>query len=120
MTRTSASSLLSTLGLLAILAASALPLLRLGGEWFGWLYAAGAALLLAARFIDPTPAGASLRVKRLKRMEIWTALIFVAGAVFTFLDLPGNDWLAFTMAGGVLTIYTSVMIPRESRKSENS
>ena len=44
-------------------------------------------------------------------MEIWTAIIFVVGAVFMF--LPGKDWIAFTLAGGVLTLYTSIMIPRQ-------
>lgn len=114
--RNALSLALVTLGLLAIMTAAALPLLRMGAGWFGWLYASGSALLLAGRLAGYSAKGAPLRLKRLMRMEIWTALIFVAGAVFTLLPAGGNDWLAFTMAGGVLTIYTSIMIPRESRK----
>ncbi len=30
------------------------------------------------------------------------------------------DWLAFTLAGGVLQIYTSIMIPREAAKGNKS
>ncbi len=112
------STLLSTLGLLAILISAALPLLRIGTAWFGYPYAAGALVLLASRIINPTPEGASLRVRRLLRMEIWTALVFAAGAAFILFGPAGNDWLAFTLAGGVLTVYTSVMIPRESKKRE--
>lgn len=105
---------LPLVGLLIIMVASALPLLRMGHGWFGYLYAAGAAIVLVGRLIYPVPKDCPLRLKRLLRMEIWTALVFVAGAVFTFLNQRGgNDWLAFTMAGGVLTIYTSIMIPRQ-------
>ena len=43
---------------------------------------------------------------------------FLAGAVFMFIPSAGKtDWLAFTLAGGLLTIYTSVMIPRQ--KADN-
>ncbi len=119
-TRSSLSLILSTLGLLAIMTAAALPLLRMAHGWFGYLYGAGAAALLVARLIAPVPDGAPLRLKRLMRMEIWTALVFVAGAVFTFLPSVGNDWLAFTMAGGVLTLYTSLMIPRQKTVKNGS
>ncbi len=79
-------------------------------ETVAYSYSAGAAALLAGRLLSPTPAGASVRLRRLVRMEVWTALIFVAGAVFLFLpQAGGNDWIAFTLAGGVLTVYTSIM-----------
>lgn len=113
MNRKNLSAILPIAGLLAIMTASALPLLRLGHGWFGWLYAAGALLVLVGRLLNRVPKDCPLRLKRLLRMEVWTALVFAAGAVFTFLnDRGGNDWLAFTMAGGVLTVYTSIMIPR--------
>ncbi|MDE5728062.1 MAG: hypothetical protein K2H83_08610 [Duncaniella sp.] len=113
MNRKNLSAILPIAGLLAIMTASALPLLRMGHGWFGWLYAAGALLVLVGRLLNRVPKDCPLRLKRLLRMEVWTALVFAAGAVFTFLnDRGGNDWLAFTMAGGVLTVYTSIMIPR--------
>lgn len=113
MNRKNLSAILPIAGLLAIMTASALPLLRMGHGWFGWLYAAGALLVLVGRLLNQVPKDCPLRLKRLLRMEVWTALVFAAGAVFTFLnDRGGNDWLAFTMAGGVLTVYTSIMIPR--------
>ncbi len=117
MNKTATGFWLSNLGLLTILAAAALPLLRMANDIFGYIYAAGAAMLLIGRFLTLPSKDEPLRLRRLGRMEIWSALIFVAGAVFIFLPQgAGNDWLAFTMAGGVLTIYTSIMIPRERRK----
>lgn len=113
-TRTNLSAVLSMAGLLVIMAASALPFLHVERIVIAWIYAAGAACLLAGRIIGPVPEGAPLRLRRLLRMEVWTALVFVAGAVFLFIPgSGGNDWIAFTLAGGVLTIYTSIMIPRQ-------
>lgn len=118
-TRRRYTSVLSTVGLLAILAAAAMPLLHIALDWFGWLYAAGAAVLLVSRFLTPVPKDAPLRLRRMLRMEIWTALVFVAGAVFILLPgYRGNDWLAFTLAGGVLTLYTSLMIPRAAKEAK--
>ncbi len=109
---------LTNIGLLLIMAAAALPLLRLCTGQFGYIYAAGAAMLLVGRFLTLPAKTEALRIRRLGRMEIWAALVFVAGAVFIFLPQgKGNDWLAFTLAGGVLTLYTSIMIPRERKKA---
>lgn len=110
------------IGLFVILVAAALPFFHLPREVSAWTYAVGSVTLLAGRFLNPAPKGADIRLRRLFRMEIWAALVFVAGAVFLFLPVKpgagaGNDWLAFTIAGGVLTVYTSIMIPREQRRS---
>lgn len=113
--RTIWSNILSTIGLLAIMAAASLPLLRMGTGTAKYIYSAGALLLLVGKFIMPV-IKEPLRLRRLMHMEIWTALIFVVGAVFMFLS--GNDWIAFTLAGGVLTLYTSIMIPRQKITKE--
>lgn len=112
------STILAMCGLLLIMAAVALPVFHASRTAVSWVYATGALLHLIGRIIQPTPAGASLKLRRLLRMEIWTAFIFVLGAIFLFLRVTpgageGNDWIAFTLAGGVLTLYTSIMIPRQ-------
>lgn len=112
-------------GLLLIMAAVALPVLHVSRDIVCWVYATGALLLIIGRLTQRTPAGASLKLRRLLRMEIWTALVFVAGAVFLFLPVKpgageGNDWIAFTLAGGVLTLYTSIMIPRQKLTDNNA
>ena len=111
------STLLASAALIIILAAAAMPIFHATRTMAAIVYSAGAALLLAARIFTKVPAGASVRLRRLLRMEIWTALVFAAGAVFLWLPIKpgegaGNDWLAFTIAGGLLTVYTSIMIPR--------
>lgn len=118
MTRTNLSTMLAMVGLLLIMAAMAMPVFHLDRTFITWIYAVGAASLLAGRLMQKTPEGASPKLRRLMRMEVWTALVFVAGAVFLFLPVKpgageGNDWIAFTLAGGVLTLYTSIMIPKE-------
>ncbi len=111
--RNTLSTVLVTIGLLAIMTAAFLPLVHIGGSYNRYIYAAGAIALLAGRIIAPAVKDAPLRLRRLLRVEIWTALIFVVGAVFLFLPSAGaTDWIAFTLAGGVLTVYTSIMIPR--------
>lgn len=113
--RKTLSEVLSAVGLLAIMIAALLPLLHQSGDWMRYLYAVGAAILLGGRIATPKVGdGASLRLRRLVRMEFWAAVLFVVGAVFLFIPKAGaTDWLAFTLAGGVLTVYTSIMIPRQ-------
>lgn len=115
--RETASTVMVTVGLLAIMTAAFLPLIHAAQDWMRYLYAAGALVLLVGRFVAPKVKDAPLRLRRLLRMEVWVALIFIVGAVFLFLPSAGKqDWLAFTLAGGILTLYTSIMIPRQKLK----
>lgn len=108
------STVMVTIGLMSIMVAAFLPLIHINQGWTRYVYAAGTLVLLIGRLVAPRVKDAPLRLRRLLHMEIWTALIFGAGAVFLFLpSVGGKDWLAFTLAGAVLTIYTSVMIPRQ-------
>ena len=69
--------------------------------WWKYVYAAGAACYLVAKFFTPY-TGSHPRVKRLMRIESW----------------------AFTLAGGALLIFTSLSIPRtiskELRRSQEA
>lgn len=99
-------------GLLLIVAATAMPLLRIEGDAFKYVYSAGALLVLAGRAFNRCPYQI-LRVKRLYRIEVWAGIIFCAGAFFMFYKGAGRmDWMAFTLAGGVIEAYASIMIPR--------
>lgn len=114
------STVMVTLGLMSIMVAAFLPLIHINQDWTRYLYAAGALVLLIGRFVAPRVKDAPLRLRRLLHMEIWTALIFIVGAVFLFLpSAGGKDWLAFTLAGAALTIYTSVLIPRQKLGKQN-
>lgn len=105
---------LAPVGLLLIAVATLMPLFS-GGfrslDTLRWLYAAGALWMLVCRLFSPY-RGSDLRLRRLVRMQAWSALFFVAGAVFLF--VPGTaprDWLALTMAGAAVQVIASVMIP---------
>lgn len=113
---------LVVLGMLMIVAAILIPLLTMSVQnpAFRYIYAAGALFVLIGRVFSPY-RGANLRVKRLVRLEAWAAIFFCVGAFFLFYPPhnPVRDTLAFTLAGGVVQIYTSIMIPRaRRRKSE--
>ncbi len=102
--------------LLLIVAGTAMPLLHTGGAVYRYLYGAGALILLVSRLLSPY-RGDSLRVKRLCRIEAWSGIMFSACTFFMFYkDAGPMDWLAFTLAGGVIQIYTSIMIPRAKER----
>lgn len=107
-----------TVGMLMIAAAIVMPMLvGVANPVYRWIYAAGALILLAGRLMGQYK-GDNLRLRRLYRIETWSAVFFCVGAFFLFYP-PGNnlrDVFAFTLAGGVIQIYTSIMIPRAANK----
>lgn len=118
-TATSVWPSIASLALLIILIATALPILGVDGDTFRYLYTAGAALALVARLLTPRlPKSAPIRARRLQRIEVWTAIIFCAGAFFVwyYKHTAPNDWVAFTLAGGILQLYTSIALPRALSK----
>ncbi len=107
-----------TVGLLCIGVATLVPILHgsFGIEWFRYLYAAGALMVVVGRLFSPY-TGKHLRMKRLRRMESWSGIIFCVGAFFLFYDKTNNrDWLAFTMAGAVVQIVATILMTRVASK----
>ncbi|HAP28512.1 MAG TPA: hypothetical protein DCR26_00205, partial [Porphyromonadaceae bacterium] len=89
-----------------------------------YVYAAGAACYLVAKFFTPY-TGSHPRVKRLMRIESWSAIFFCVAAFFIFYNgAVTRDAWAFTLAGGALLIFTSLSIPRtiskELRRSQEA
>ncbi|MBO5780475.1 MAG: hypothetical protein J6R27_05175 [Muribaculaceae bacterium] len=117
-------TILATVALLMIVVATFVPIFTAfstpyiaQSRWFAWLYAAGALLLLVARLFSQYK-GSVERVRRLSRIECWSAIFFCVGAFFLFYDkTSARDWLAFTLAGGAIQIFTSIMIPLALRKA---
>ena len=80
-----------------------------------WVYASGAILSLIARMMQK-PAADTLRARRLQRINVWSSLFFCVGAVMLFWPGAGSqDWLAFTLAGAAIIVYTSIITPKISR-----
>ena len=107
-----------TIGMLLIAAGTVMPLLMQEGDLFKYVYGGGAVILLIGR-IFTTYKGTNLRLKRLNRIEAWASIFFCVATFFMFYESAGNrDWLAFTLAGGAIQIYTSIMIPRTIAKNK--
>lgn len=109
-------------GLLLIFGATLVPFFFAGSLWAGevykYVYAAGALLMLAVRLFTPY-RGANLKLKRWHRIEAWSAIFFCVAAAFLFIPHATlRDWLAFTLAGAVLQIITSLAIPRLEAKEQ--
>lgn len=116
---TTPAMLATIIGLILVMAGTALPLLRLDSEIYRYIFSAGALLVVVGRLFMPYK-GPSLRIKRLCRLEVWSGLFFCAAAFFMFWKGAGpTDWIAFTLAGAAIQIYTSIMIPRTRRKEES-
>lgn len=111
--RTEAGAWIANLGMFVILVAIAIPLLSLYNSFYRFIFTAGAFLTFIGRIITPRLKESSLRVRRLHRMQLWSAILFCASAAAMFYPgLRPTDWLAFTIAGAVLQAYASIMLPR--------
>lgn len=106
----------ATVGLLLVMTGTLMPVL--GSEsFYRWVYAAGAVMVLGCRLFSPY-RGDNLRIKRLMRVEAWSGVFFCVGVFFQWYQGGSmRDWLAFTLAGAAIQIFTSIMIPREARKN---
>ena len=107
------------LGLLTIVVATAMPIFRIGDDLFRYIYAAGAAVAIIGRIAAPRYRGTIVRIVRLGRIEFWSCTAFcMAAAIMLYDRNTARDWLALTLAGGALQIYTSLMIPATMRKMQ--
>lgn len=113
----SVSGIMLVIGLLIMAIMALLPLLNINHMWMRWAFAAGAFLVLVGRIIG-IYRGPSLRVKRLHRILISSAILYCASALMMFISRGTNDWIAFLLAGLVMQMYASWMIEREEKKTE--
>lgn len=113
-------TLLLIAGLLLLAVGIVLPLFTgLQFVAFRFIYCSGACLLLIARLFSPYQ-GDNIRLKRLHRLEVWSALIFCVGGFFLFYDHGTfQEALAFTLAGAIVQIYATIMIPIVERRSKS-
>lgn len=100
-------ALLSSLGLLLIAISMLVPVLKGSFDqalWYRYIYAAGAAICLAASLFNPS-ADLDTRSRRWQRIESWSSILFATGAAFMFIpDQSPRDWVAFTLAAAALRL----------------
>lgn len=109
------SNTLIIIGLLVMLVMAFMPLIDLVKPWMRWAFAAGAAIVLVARFVG-IYNGPSLRIKRLHRILIASALMYCVSALMMFYSPGHNDWIGFLLAGVIVQMYATWMIEREEKK----
>lgn len=100
---------------------------------FKWIYCAGALIYVVARVVNAMDPSGSLRMRRLRRMEFWAGVAFIAGGAFWFYqeghlgEYAGvlavmRDTIMFTLAGALIQIIASWLIvaqaKKESRKTD--
>lgn len=114
--------------LLAMMAPFAQGFLHVSLMWARWVYAAGAVIYTVARVVNVNAVSDSLRLRRMRRMEFWAGVCFMAGAAFWFYKMQYyigfsagilavmRQTVAFTMAGAVIQIVASWMIAARMKK----
>ncbi len=125
----------ATFGLLLICVALVAPFVSPGDfsilRAFKWVYSAGALVYVIARVVGARDPRDSARVKRLRRMEFWAGVAFMAGAVFWFVqeDRLGasggllalmRETVMFTLAGAFIQIIASWLIVYRVKKEGSS
>ena len=110
----------TTAGLLGVLTGAVLPIFfGLDSDVYKYIFSAGAAVSLVGRLMSGYH-GSNMTLRRLVRIEMWSSVFFCVAAFFMFYSPAGRDWIAFTLAGGALMLYTSVRIAREASKEKSN
>lgn len=106
------------LGMTLLLVTAVLPILNIKWEGLRYLFAAGAALTLMAQIATPSPSK-ELRVRRLCRINVWSAILycFAAGCLFTTRPDFQKSWVAFLLAGAVIQVYATLMISKLTKNN---
>lgn len=95
------------------------------------IYAIGALMYTGARMVNVNSKDDSMRLRKLRRMEMWAGFCFIAGGVMWFYNahrlsfvpfsLPVmRDTVAFSMAGAVIQVVASWMIASRMKKEAGS
>ncbi|MDE7413188.1 MAG: hypothetical protein K2N05_05280 [Muribaculaceae bacterium] len=124
---------LSLIGLVLLCASLVVPFANIGSDTlqtvFKYVYAAGALIYCFARMVNVNGPGDSLRLRRLRRLEMWAGIAFVAGGFFWFYNAsryPGigfslsvmRDTIMFTLAGAMIQVIASWMIAARMKKEK--
>ena len=114
-----AVNLMLCIGMTVLLIIAFLPILGLKWTWLRYAFAAGAVLTLIAQILTKYP-GKGFREKRLKHMNVWSAILYCvsAGCLFTTSQDMQNSWVAFLLAGAILQIYATMMLSKLANKEK--
>ena len=84
----------------------------------GWevpyVYTIGATMVALAQINSPSKSSRA-NVKRLRRQQIFGALLLVLTGAFMFFT-HGNEWIVCLTVAAILELYTAIRIPQEEAK----
>lgn len=124
---------LSLAGLLLLCLGLVVPFANIGSSAlasaFKYVYAAGALIYAVARMVNVNAPGDSVRLRRLRRMEMWAGFVFIVGAFFWFYNAAKfpyigfslgvmRDTIMFTLAGALIQVIASWMIASRMKKEQ--
>lgn len=87
-----------------------------GWPYAPYVYTVGATLVALAQ-INSSSKSTSPNVKRLRRQQIFGALLLVLTGAF-MLFTHGNEWIVCMTIAAILELYTSFRIPQEEAKEK--
>lgn len=79
-----------------------------------YVYTIGAGVFALAQINTPTRVQ-NMAIRRLRRQQIFGALILVLTGAFMFFT-HGNEWIVSLTIAAILELYTSIRIPQEEEK----
>ncbi|WP_291529748.1 hypothetical protein [Bacteroides sp. UBA939] len=85
-----------------------------GWELARYVYTVGATLVALVQINSPSTSK-SPNVKRLRRQQIFAALLMVLAGAFMFFT-HGNEWILCLTIAAILELYTAIRIPQEEAK----
>lgn len=103
---------LFTVGAVMVLAGAAVYIT--GWQLAPYIYTVGATLVALAQINSPSKSQTP-NVKRLRRQQIFAALLLVLTGAF-MLFTHGNEWIVSLTVAAVIELYTSIRIPQEEAK----
>lgn len=98
----------------AVMALTGAAVYITGWKLAPYLYTIGAAMVALAQINSPSKSK-SPNVKRLRRQQIFGAILLVLTGAFMFFT-HGNEWIVCMTIAAILELYTSVRIPQEEAK----
>lgn len=117
------ANVLAPVGLMLVLLATLVPFFMMHVSWaqavYPMVYGIGAVILLGARLFT-SHSTTDLRLRSLYRLEKWSPILFIAALVVLWYNPETlRDWLAFTMAGAALQVFTGFAIPARLARSKD-
>lgn len=79
-----------------------------------YVYTIGATMVALAQINSPSKSNRA-NVKRLRRQQIFGALLLVLTGAFMFFTY-GNEWIVCLTVAAILELYTAIRIPQEEAK----